>query len=464
MIRPRSLRARLSLGVALLVLAILLVVGLVVYYGTERRLTTALDDSLRAAAAQAMAGANVQNGRFTPGPAFNDEADVGDPSAPSLGIVVYSADGATLARSGSYPQSPPDPATLVATKRGESVVRTRADPTTGARSRVLTTPLREDGETVALFGIAMSQEPLFDTLEQLRVTLLVLIPLAAVAAALLAHLLIARMLRPLERVTRTAATVTSSDLSRRLGLPHGEDEVGRLASSFDAMLERLEDSFESQRRFVADASHELRTPVAAVRAIVAVMRSRPRRRREYEQALDDIAAENERLNTLVERLLELARSDAGILEEREPVDLTQLLRDVVASMDILAQTRGLDLVGRIDDGLAVSGNADALVQLFVNLIDNAIKYTDAGLVSVTASQTADAVRIEVADTGRGIADADLPHVFERFYRGDSSRSSEGTGLGLAVAQETALAHGGVIEIAVHPGGGTVCQVTLPSGG
>jgi len=462
--RPRSLRARLSLGVALLVLAVLLVVGLVVYYGTERRLTSALDDSLRAAAAQAMAGANVQNGRFTPGPAFNDEADAGDPSAPGLGIVVYTPDGVTLAHSGSYPQSPPDPAMLAATDQGESVVRTRTDPTTGVRSRVLTTPLREDGATVALFGVAMSQEPLFGTLEQLRVTLLVLMPLAAAAAALLAYLLIARTLRPLERVTRTAASITPSDLSRRLGSPHGEDEVGRLATSFDAMLERLEDSFESQRRFVADASHELRTPVAAVRAIVAVTRSRPRRPPEYEQALDDVAAESERLNTLVERLLELARSDAGSFEESKPVDLSEVLRDVVASMDVLARARGLELAGEIDDGLTMNGDADALVQLFVNLIDNAIKYTDAGVVSVTASRTADAIRIEVADTGRGIADVDLPHVFERFYRGDSSRSSEGTGLGLAVAQETALAHGGTVEIAVRSGGGTLCHVSLPAGG
>jgi heavy metal sensor kinase len=462
MLRPRSLRARLSLGIALLVLAVLVAVGLIVYYGTEQRLMTALDDSLRAAAAQAMAGANVQNGRFTPGSGFDDEADAGDPRVHGLGIVVLSPAGATLARSGTYPQSPPSSTTLAAASRGDHVFQTRTDPATGRRSRVLVMPLREDGATVAVFSVAMSQEPLVETMEQLRVTLSVLLPLAALAAALLAYLLIASMLRPLTRITRTAATISPSDLSQRLGVPHSDDEIGRLATSFDAMLERLEDSFESQRRFVADASHELRTPVAAVRAIVAVTRGRPRRPPEYEEALDDIAAENERLNTLVERLLELARSDAGGFEASQRVGVTELLRDVVASMGILARARGLGLVGEIDDGLAVDGDADALVQLFVNLVDNAIKYTDAGTVSVSASRAADTIQIDVVDTGRGIADADLPHVFERFYRSDSSRASDGTGLGLAVAQETAAAHGGTIQIAARSSGGTRCRVTLPA--
>jgi heavy metal sensor kinase len=464
MLRPRSLRARLSLGIAVLVLAVLTVVGLVVYYGTERRLIAALDDSLRTATAQAMAGANVENGQFVPGPGLDEEADAGDPSVPGLSIVVFSPSGATLRQTGTYQQSPPTSATLAATSRGDAVFQTRIDPASGARSRVLTTPLREDGTTVALFGVAMSQEPLVDTLEQLRVTLLVLLPLAAAAAALLAYLLIARMLRPLARITRTAAAISPSDLSQRLGVPHGGDEAGRLAASFDAMLERLEDSFDSQRRFVADASHELRTPVAAVRAIVAVTRGRPRGAAEYEQALDDVAAENERLNTLVERLLELARGDAGRVEAPQRVGLSELLADVVASLDIVAQARGLELVGEIDDDLAVDGDADALVQLFVNLVDNAIKYTDAGAVTVTASRTVDAIEIEVVDTGRGIAGVDLPHVFERFYRGDSSRSSDGTGLGLAVAQEIAGAHGGTIRLAAHPGGGTSCRVTLPPRG
>ncbi len=307
----------------------------------------------------------------------------------------------------------------------------------------------------------MSEEPTLATLRQLRLTLLVLLPLAAAVAALLGYLLTRRMLRPLARMQATAAEISSRDLSRRLGLA-GDDEVGRLATTFDAMLDRLEDSFLRERRFVSDASHELRTPVAAVSAIVAVTRARRRSAAHYELALDDVAAENERLSTLVERLLELARGDSGRVDAPQRVGLSELLRDVVASLDIVARARGLELVGKIDEGLVVSGDGDGLVQLFVNLVDNAIKYTAGGEVRVLASQTDATVRVEVRDTGPGISRDDLPHVFERFYRGDPSRSTEGAGLGLPIAAEVARAHGGTIEIESAEEHGTVCIVTLPA--
>ena len=459
--RPRSLRARLTLGIAVLVLAVLAVVGLVVYYGTERRLLAALDDSLRTATAQAMAGTNFENGRLELGPGLDEGVDADDARVPGLSIVVSSPSGVTLKQTGTYRQPPLIQTTLAAANLGVATSEVRVDSDTGARTRMLTTPLREEGTTLAVFSVGMPLEPLLATLEQLRVTLLVLLPLAAGTAALLGYLLIGRMLRPLASMTRTAADISPSDLSQRLGLPHGDDEVGRLAATFDGMLERLDESFERQRQFVADASHELRTPVAAVRAIVAVTREHQRSVAEYEQALDDVAAENERLNTLVERLLELARGDIGRVEAPQRVELSPLLRDVVASLDIVAQARGLQLLGEIDDGLAVNGDGDALVQLFVNLLDNAIKYTSAGQVLVRASLEEAAVRVEVRDTGPGIPREDITHVFERFYRGDPSRSAEGTGLGLSIAAEVARAHGGDIQLESEEEG-TVCVVTLPA--
>jgi heavy metal sensor kinase len=461
MARPRTLRARLSLGIAVLVLAVLAVVGVVVYYGTARRLTESLNASLRTATAQAMAGTNNQNGHLTLGPQLDEGVGVGEATAPGVSLTVFGPTGRVLRQFGPNGRSITQAVVLAAAQRGATTSSSVVDLTSGARVRVRTTPLREEGRTLAVFGVAMSEEPTLATLRQLRLTLLVLLPLAAAVAALLGYVLTRRMLRPLARMQATAAEISSRDLSRRLGLA-GDDEVGRLAATFDAMLDRLEDSFVRERRFVSDASHELRTPVAAVGAIVAVTRGRRRSAVEYERALDDVAAENERLNTLVERLLELARGDAGRVDAPQRLDVSELLRDVVASLDVVAKARGLDLVGEIDDGLAVNGDGDRLVQLFVNLIDNAIKYTQRGEVRVQASQSDATVRVEVRDSGSGISGDDLPRVFERFFRGDPSRSADGAGLGLPIAAEVARAHGGTIDIDSAEGHGTVCSVTLPA--
>jgi heavy metal sensor kinase len=459
--RPRTLRTRLSLGIAVLVLAVLAVVGIVVYYGTAQRLTATLDASLRTATAQAMAGTNNQNGRLTLGPQLDEGIGADDLRAPGLSLAVFSPAGRVLRQFGPYDQSVAQAAALAAARRGVTTTESRADPVSGERVRVRTTPVNEDARTLAVFSIALSEEPMLATLRQLRVALLVLLPLAAAVAALLGYLLTRRMLRPLARMQTTAAEISSHDLSRRLGVAAGDDEVSQLAATFDAMLDRLEESFVRERRFVADASHELRTPLTALQAIVSVTRERPRSAEEYEQALDDVDGETARLRTLVENLLELARGDAERLAEREPIDVSGLLRDVCASLEVLADDKGLRLTCELEDGLVAEGDGDALVRLFVNVLDNAIKYTDGG-VDVAGVAVDGVVAVTVRDSGRGVPAEQLPHLFERFYRGDASRSAEGSGLGLAIARLIAEAHGGTIAISSGEGRGTTCEVRLPA--
>jgi len=459
--RPSSLRARLALGIAVLVLAVLAVVGLVVYYGTARRLTASLQSSLRTATVQAVAGTSNQNGHLVLDPGLEEGAGADDLRVPGLTITVLTPDGATLRQAGPYRGIVPSSATLAAAGRGVTTSEVRRDPTTGAHVRILTTPMVENGKTLAVFRVALSEEPMLATLRQLRVTLLVLLPLAAVMAALLAYLLIRRTLWPLERITRTAAEISSRDLSQRLGLPPSDDEVGRLATTFDAMLERLDASFRRERQFVADASHELRTPLAAIQAIVGVMRERRRAAADYERALDDVDIETGRLRTLVESLLELARGDTGRDVEMEELDLSVLLGDVCASLALLADSRGLAMTWQIQEGLTVIGDADSLVRLFVNVIDNAIKYTDRGAITVAARRSQGKIAATVSDTGPGVPAVQLPHLFDRFFRGDTSRSTEGSGLGLSIAQQIAHAHGGAIVVTSEEGRGTTCTITLP---
>ncbi len=239
-----------------------------------------------------------------------------------------------------------------------------------------------------------------------------------------------------------------------------DDEVGRLASTFDEMLQRLDDSFQRERRFAADASHELRTPLAAMEAILDVVRAEPREPAQYVEALDDLAQETARLRSLVDDLLELARG-TRTSGTAQPVDLTTLVEDVVDALRPLAEAEDLSLEYTGQEGLWIAGDSDSLIRLFVNLVDNAIKFTVRGGVTVTARGANETVIIDVADTGVGIPAGDLATIFERFSRGDRSRATPGVGLGLALAQQITKAHSGTLTVESSEGEGTTFTVMLP---
>jgi signal transduction histidine kinase len=227
------------------------------------------------------------------------------------------------------------------------------------------------------------------------------------------------------------------------------------------MLERLEQSFQRERQFAADASHELRTPLAAMEAILGVMRTERREAAEYEQSLADLADETTRLRHLVERLLELARSGRQTAAEFSTVDVSTLVEDVVDVLRPLAQAKGLALECRLEAGLTMRGDSDSLIRLFLNLVENAIKFTERGGIAVSASGVGETVVVEVTDTGIGVAAERLPHIFERFYRADPSRSAPGAGLGLSLARQIVENHGGTLSARSREGEGSTFSVTLP---
>ena len=289
-------------------------------------------------------------------------------------------------------------------------------------------------------------------------------PLLIIIAGLGGYFLAARALTPIDRITRTARHIAEGgeDLSARLNLPATDDEVGRLASTFDAMLAKLDDSFQRERQFTADASHELRTPLAAMQAILSVIREERRTPEDYEQALADLAEEADRLRSLTENLLRLARGPSSASPVREPVDVSALVSSVADSMTPLAEAKGLRLNCTGSDGLMVMGDMDDLIRLFVNLLNNAIKYTEHGTIDVAVERNTTGLLITIADTGLGIPAEHLPHIFDRFYRVDASRSTGGAGLGLAIALDIAQAHGGTIEVSSAVGQGTHFTVCLPA--
>jgi two-component system OmpR family sensor kinase len=272
----------------------------------------------------------------------------------------------------------------------------------------------------------------------------------------------------IDKITRDVAAITDGrSLHRRLSMDKAGQEFEQLVGTLNAMISRLETSFMGLRRFTADASHELKTPLAVLRADVERAMSEPTPRAERMVALEEALQETTRMADLVESLLTLARADEGRFDiHREPVALKPLVQDIYETALILGEGAGVTVNYPFTADVTVMGDPTRLRQLFLNLVTNAIKYTPAGgKVELGVGLHPDNVTFAVRDTGIGIAAADVPHVFERFWRADRARSrmSErgGFGLGLAISQWIAQAHGGTLTASSRLGRGSLFTVTLP---
>ncbi|MFI5208307.1 MAG: sensor histidine kinase [Gemmatimonadales bacterium] len=308
-------------------------------------------------------------------------------------------------------------------------------------------------------------------LGRLATSMLVVLPVSALLAAVVGWLLADRALRPVGRMIDELEEITDGrSLHRRLpGAPGGvADELGRLANALNSLLARLETSFASMRRFVADASHELKTPLTVMRAGVERALTDAQTSPEALEPLEDTLEGVRYMTELVDTLLTLARVDEGRMElHTEPVDLAPLLGEVYETGQILGEETGIEVVLEMPpEPVVVEADRARIRQLAMNLVTNAIKYTPArGKVWITLSGTADAATIAVRDTGIGIAPGDVGRVFDRFWRADQARSRTGErpgiGLGLAISKWIAEAHGGSIGVTSRPGRGSTFTVTLP---
>jgi two-component system OmpR family sensor kinase len=264
-------------------------------------------------------------------------------------------------------------------------------------------------------------------------------------------------------VVHRAQAIGDGNLAERLPHPGTDDEIGRLVETLNEMLDRLERSFESERRFTADASHELRSPLSRLRTELEIALRRSRTPAEYVETLESCLDEVVHLTKLVEELLALARLDSG--QERpglEAITLHQLTREAASRLEITARQRNVQVeIEAAAPSARVSHPAACLV--LINLLDNAVKYTPlGGRVMVRARAEGASAVVTVHDSGPGISPDELPHLFERFRRGPGhARSTQGSGLGLALSQAVARAHGGSISASNDPNGGTCFTVTLP---
>jgi signal transduction histidine kinase len=285
------------------------------------------------------------------------------------------------------------------------------------------------------------------------------------AAALLGRRLSRRALAPLTRMADAARGMGEADRARRLPVPATRDELADLANAFNGLLNRLQESYERQRRFTGDAAHQLRTPLAALlgQAEVALRRERPPE--EYRRTLEVVRDRAEGMRQLVEMLLYLARADAEArAPDRRPLELTAWLADHLKRWSAHPRAADLRLKADASDPLWAETHAALLGQLLDNLLDNACKYSPAASpITVRLAQEGDGMTLSVEDAGRGIAAEDLPHVFEPFYRSAQARAGEqpGVGLGLAVAARIAAALGGTLTVQSEPGRGSCFALHLP---
>jgi heavy metal sensor kinase len=450
--RLKTLRIRFALWISTLLLIILVVFGIYVYGSMARGLSAAIDNSLTINASQVATGLNIDNGKLILSDSLTEDPENADLRGRGFTIRILTPQGKLIQEFGTYHDLP------VSLTQSFS---NYTDPASKTTVRIYNQPVYDNNQFVAIVQVAQSLDDVRDTLQKLLVTLLMSIPILVTVAGIGGYFLAARALAPIDQITTTARRISAEDLSARLNIPVTDDEVGRLTQTLNDMLARLNDSFQRERQFTNDASHELRTPLTAMQAILGMIREKRRTPEEYEQALDDLNEETDRLRTLVENLLRLARGDKQKSNPFEEVNLSVLLKDVSDSLRPLAEAKKLSLNCETSENLIVLGDSDELIRLFVNLLDNAIKYTERGEINISANHNEKSVVVKVADTGIGIPAEHIPHIFDRFYRVEESRTLRGAGLGLAIAKEIVRAHHGEIEVRSKTGQGTVFVVSLP---
>jgi two-component system heavy metal sensor histidine kinase CusS len=299
---------------------------------------------------------------------------------------------------------------------------------------------------------------------ELLATFLLAGPLTLLAAVWGGYFLARRALGPVEKMSRAADEITADRLSGRIEIDNPDDELGALARTLNRMIERLEGSFTQMQRFTADAAHELRTPLAIIRNEAEVALRAPRTGEEYGRVLENLLEETNRLSNLADQLLFLSRHDAGLHQGKpEALALDGLLKEVVGNMQLVAETRGLELVLTESCPCKVVADPSQLRRVFYNLMDNAVKYTrPKGRIAVALTALDSCCAIAITDTGIGIPPGHLHRIFDRFYRVDASRTDEaGAGLGLAICRSIVKALAGDIAVESVVGRGTTMRVTLP---
>jgi two-component system OmpR family sensor kinase len=472
---PLSLRWQMVLWYTTTFTVLLLLTGAIFYHYLESSLEASVDTDLQLRAQQVAAGAVISHGQISlrnvtgdlPGFGTQSQNLTAQPSDANYGVLVrlLDAQGKLIAETPAFQELSVPTASITQPLVGtpwQGTIKAQHDQEVRIDSRTLDF----QGKTVAILQVGSSLTHLHTLLHQLVAALLLVGLLVLICCSASSYWLASRSFAPIQRLAETARKIKAGDLHQRVPVPVVRDEVQYLATTFNEMLDALEQSFFRQRQFVSDASHELRTPVAVIRNTAGVALLEPPQLDETITALQEIRSETERLTVLLTDLLTLARGDEGQSRfEREVIQLDRMVETVAATTEILATERRIQLSVQVCHPVTMVGDEARLIQVVLNLLDNAIRYTNpGGQIQVTVEQTENAARLLVRDTGIGIAPEHLPHIFERFYRADSVRQQTGgnsSGLGLSIVEWIVRMHGGSVDVESQVGQGSCFTITLP---
>ena len=459
------LRLRLTLWYGSALALILVVFSAVLYIVTARSLRDAIDQSLEETAVAAVR--SLEERGFLP---LIDENELMS-QFPELARIdkffqIFSPSGTITIRSPNVKQHelPLSREALDVAFTGKTIFESAKYPKEPPL-RLISVPIMYRGNLLYIVQVGTSMESVEETLNRLLLVLLVTMPLALAVSLAGGWFLAGRALRPVDDITLAAQRIAGGDLTQRLKVPPSPDEIGRLADTFNNMIARLETSFRQIRQFSSDASHELRTPLTVMKGETELALRRPRDAKDYTVVLESNLEEIDRMTRIVDELLFLSRADMGEVKmERLPVKLESLLEDVHRQASLLGQERDVQVVLGMVTPATVLGDELRLRELFLNLLDNAVKYSKSGgSVDITLQTETGQAKVLIADTGIGISREDQGKIFDRFYRTDDARThtKKGTGLGLAICAWIIESHHGRIEVDSEIGKGSTFTVTLP---
>jgi heavy metal sensor kinase len=435
-VKPLSIRFRLTVWYALILTAGLGLFGGLVWVSLSHQLMSEIDRELEGRANRFEAYFKEEVAKTSPAQLVDELEEFSQAFAPTSSIDIKSSTGFAF----HYPPNAP--------------------PSQAPEERTLRRQFSMNGKGFEL-DVRISTAEMDRTLALLRRLLLGLIPIVIAIACVGGALLSGRALRPVTALTEAARSISIENLSERLPVADTGDELARLAATLNTMLARLESAVTMLSQFVADASHEFRTPLAVIQTTVELALRRPRELESYRESLVAVGDEVARMTHLVEDLLAMARNETGAVDmPRAALDIRTILGEVIAEAKPLADLRQIRIAPlAASDAMWITGNRAALHRLFLALVDNALKFSHpGGQVEIAVQQQGALVTVTVLDHGVGIPAAQIPHLFERFYRGDPARTGAGHGLGLALAESIARAHGAKIIVESTEGASTMFRV------